>query len=130
MKRQVNTFVVPTNGTDWSQGWTIYADTSNGGATYNAATDVLVNQQLALPSNISVVNDLTQVSGTTHYVMFSGAGFAVNVSTGNPAVIGQSLDFQQNVSGEQRRVILNTAGRLRVCTPPPADASCSSAADL
>ena len=120
MKRGVKVYVVPLadNSTDWTTGWRVYADVDWDGA-YTAGTDVLITEEPAIPSSVTVTTDttthvtsFTQSSGP--YVAFGAAGFPAmrGADTGSPS---GAIQFTVAASGESRRVALNLIGRMRVC---------------
>jgi type IV fimbrial biogenesis protein FimT len=123
LKRQLNVFIRPASSDDWRQGWTAYVDT-NWNSTYDAGTDVQVVQQGAMPASITIASDGTPSDATSHYVMFSGAGFMRDNTTG---AFGSSRSIQLSSSaGGSRFVIVNPAGRMRVCNPAT-ESNCSAA---
>ena len=123
MKRGLKAYVVPLSGSSWTNGWRVYADT-NWDGNYTAGTDVLVTEEEALSSSISVVT--TTVDGFAHgsdfYVAFNGSGFPTLKSsdTGSPS---GAVEFSVT-GGEARRVVLNSVGRMRVCKT--SDSTCSA----
>ena len=114
MKRQLNVLIrpYPFAGNDWRQGWITYADT-NWDFAYTGGTDILVSQQGALSPSIAVASDGTMVDATSHYLMFSGAGFLRNAD----GSFGASRSIELTNSTGRRFVIVNPAGRMRVCNP-------------
>ena len=126
MKRQLNVFIRPASSDDWRQGWTAYVDT-NWNSTYDAGTDIQVVQQGAMPASIAITSDGTPNDATSHYLMFSGAGFMRDNTTG---AFGSSRSIQLSSSaGGSRFVIVNPAGRMRVCNPDT-ESNCSAADSL
>jgi type IV fimbrial biogenesis protein FimT len=120
MKRQLNVLIRPTGG-DWRNGWTVYADTDWDFA-YTAGTDIEVVSQNALPASIAIASDSTPID-STHYLMFSGAGF-LRDKTGS---FGSSRAVEMRNDINQRRfIIINPAGRMRVCDPDKETTSCTA----
>lgn len=137
MKRQMRAFVVPADGSSWASGWTVYVDANNDVTTSavtptltDASDDIVISQQGALPSTVVVDND-TGISGfadgSVRYAMFNGAGFMTLIGGSFPTDGVHALDLK-SVTGEKRRIIANTTGRLRVCKP--ADAGCNVTVSL
>jgi type IV fimbrial biogenesis protein FimT len=112
MKRQLNTYVIPVDGMNWSSGWTVYVD-SNFSQSYDSG-DVLITSHAAIPSTIVSQND-TLTGNAAHYVEFSGAGFAI--TNANAPALSGGLDFYSAAVNQKRRVLVDPAGRMRVCDP-------------
>lgn len=127
MSRQLNTLVRPTTSDDWAKGWEAYVDVNFD--FVRGAGDVLVTTQTPLAAGITATNDPVLSDSSGHYVMFSGSGFVMSAATGSPTAITQSVVFTQTATGEKRRVIINSAGRLRVCDAADT-ATCVTASDL
>jgi type IV fimbrial biogenesis protein FimT len=116
MKRNTNAYVMPVTANDWSSGWNVFVDLDKN-AAYNASTDYLVMSEARIPSRITtpVVTGVSRFSdGTNSYVLFNGSGFP-RLSNGSFAT-SSSLEFFFD-STLRRRVIMNPAGRMRVCDP-------------
>ena len=125
MKRQLRTFVIPFDGTNWASGWKVFVD-SNSTVTASALTmdttgDILLSSVDALPSSITI--DTTSATSFVHpggkYVMFNGTGFMGLIGGGFPSGGADSLDFSNG--SETRRVLVSVAGRARVCKPNATD---------
>lgn len=126
MKRQMRAFVVPADGSNWTSGWTVFVDV-NSDVTTSALTptdsdtsdDIIVSVQPALPSSV-VVDNATGISGfadgAVKYAMYNGGGFLTLIGGSFPTDGVHALDLK-SVTGEKRRIIANTTGRLRVCKP-------------
>ncbi len=121
MKRQLRTFVIPADGSNWSSGWTVFVDVNSNVSTtalsYEGGTDILLPSVDALPSSITI--DTTSATSFVHsgvkYVMFNGTGFMSLIGGGFPSGGADSLDFSNG--SETRRVLASVAGRVRVCKP-------------
>lgn len=126
MKRQLNTFVRPnpTSSDDWTRGWTVYVDV-NWDFSYLAGTDIQITQQSQLSPSISIVTNSTPNDAVSHYLMFSGSGFLRNVD----GSFGASRALQLGNGSESRFVIVNPAGRVRVCNPATAPTGSCDATD-
>ena len=129
MKRQLRTFVIPVDGSNWSSGWTVFVDSNSNVSTTALSMDsgdILLSSVDALPSSITI--DTTSATSFVHsggkYVMFNGTGFMSLIGGGFPSGGADSLDFSNG--SETRRVLASVAGRVRVCKP--ADAGCSVSA--
>lgn len=135
MKRGQNAMVVPTNnGTDWNTGWVVFVHKLSGAAStwaYDAANDVTVQQQEAMPSYITVTGIGSATAGnSTPFLMFDSSGF--NKDKGGNFVASVVSIARNDVpsaltSKETRLIIISRSGRARVCTPTSAtDANCNS----
>ena len=130
MKRQLRTFVIPADGSNWTSGWTVFVDVNSNVSTtalsYEDGTDILLSSVDPLPSSITI--DTTSATSFVHsgvkYVMFNGTGFMSLIGGGFPSGGADSLDFSNG--SETRRVLASVAGRVRVCKS--ADAGCSVSA--
>ncbi len=123
MKRQLTVFVVPCStavpacsavgGTDWSQGWIVYADGdwNNAYTTGGTSTDVLVSQRDKLPTTVSIGLDNTGGS-----VQFNGAGYLLSAG-GSTQPVSTLRYVQFKNATETRNVLLMPGGKLRVCKP-------------
>jgi type IV fimbrial biogenesis protein FimT len=136
MKRQLRTFVVPIDGSNWTSGWVVFVDTNGSVTAANLSTskdlalaDNTTYQRLstgdAMKSSLSVVTSGAStgfVDGTVKYAMYNGSGFMTLIGGGFPTGSANSLDIYNGT--DTRRIIASSSGRVRVCKPPPADASC------
>jgi len=128
MKRGRNAMIVPADGTSWSSGWTVFVD-QNGNFAYDAATDVTLMQQPALPKYITVSGSGSAGAGAP-YIMFDASGYAKTKTAGFGPL---SLSFVRNdvssatSSAQTRRVIVAVTGRPRSCRPD-LDSTCTAAA--
>ena len=119
MKRQLDTYVIPGGGTEfWTNGWVVYVDTNNN-QTFDAATDLLIVKQDALPSAMTATG---MADGTSHYVRFSGSGFMSKID--GSFGLTNAIDFSNG--GKTRRVIASPSGRFRVCDPVADTVSCNT----
>ena len=132
MKRQLRAFVIPGDGssasTDWSTGWTVFVDVDSNatGAPLPSSADLVISRQAALPSTVAVNTSAATTGfadGGVNYAMFNGSGFMTLIGGSFPTNGVHALDLTNAI--ETRRIIANTTGRLRVCRPPPVDASCN-----
>ncbi len=135
MKRQLRAFVIPGDGTaastDWSTGWTVFVDVNSNvstGSTLPDSADIIVAKQAAVPSTVTVDTSVIATpfaDSGVRYAMFNGSGFMTLIGGSFPTGGVLGLDLQ-SVSGEKRRIIANTTGRLRVCKPGTGgDAGCN-----
>jgi len=129
MKRQLRAFVVPSDGSNWQNGWIVFVDANSnatsGSVSFESGTDIEVARYGALPGNVVQVLSVNATGfkdGSIYYAMFNGSGFMTLVGGSFPSGGANALDFYNGT--ETRRIIANTTGRMRVCKPPPADASC------
>ena len=120
MKRQLRTFVIPVDGSNWSSGWVVFVDVNSNVSTTALSkdgSDIELSRIENLPSSITI--DTTSATSFVHsgvkYVMFNGTGFMSLIGGGFPSGGADSLDFSNG--SETRRVLASTAGRVRVCKP-------------
>lgn len=114
VKQGVNTFLVPTTGTDWSTGWFVFAD-GNWDGVYTATDprDVLIMQSPAPNSILTIAtpagNNNTLANG---YLLFNGSGYPRQTNGG-----GMSTNQISFVNGTIRTTIINidNTGRVRSC---------------
>ncbi len=112
IKQGINTFLVPTTGTDWSTGWYVFADGNwDGVYTANDPKDVLIMQSPAPNSIVTVTtpagNSSTIASG---YLLFNGSGYPRQTGGG----FGAGRMVMAN-SARTTTVIINSTGRVRSC---------------
>lgn len=139
MKRQLRTFVIPFDSSNWSSGWVAFVDVNSNLSTtalaslsaYTLSSDstsyIILSQVQGLPPSVVVdtSNGATSFARSgVKYAMFNGSGFMTLIGGGFPGGGADSLDF--NNGTEARRVLASSAGRLRVCKP--SDTSCSVSA--
>ena len=128
MKRGMNAMLVPSTGTDWSSGWTVFVDQDRSG-TLNTG-DLTVIQQPALASYFSATGQGT-ANETPAYIMFDASGYAKTKTAGFGALtmtIARS-DLSGAAQSEQtRRIVIAKSGRARACKPAT-DTTCTASAD-
>lgn len=114
IKQGINTYLVPTTGTDWSTGWYVFAD-GNWDGLYTASDpkDVLIMQS-QVPSSILTVgtpigNNSTLTDG---YLLFTGSGYPKQKNG------GMATGKINVINGSIRTTIINidNTGRVRSCT--------------
>lgn len=108
MKRNMNTFVAPINGTDWDDGWRVFVDVDRDG-TFSTG-DILVVTYPALPGYV----DATSTSAAA---AFNGSGYSfVNGGLNNLTVsIARNDVPSAQLLDQTRRVKIATTGRVRSC---------------
>ncbi len=119
MKQGLNTYLVPTTGTNWRSGWMVFTD-SGWNKVYDAGTDEVVVRREALATDISISTPGAsggQNSLVDGYLLFNGSGFPRlkdgNFSNGRIVI---------STVGRSRTVIFDQAGRVRSCVT--GDAGC------
>lgn len=129
MKRGMNAMVIPSNGTTWRNGWTVFVD-QNRNYTWNADTDLTVLQQAALPAYFTV-SGTGSAGESAPYILFDASGYAITKTAGFGAL---TLSIARNdVSGttalaeQTRRIVIAMTGRPRSCRPDR-DATCLATA--
>ena len=114
MKRQLRTFVVPASANNWATGWQVFVDVDSNvtaGSVSAGTGDLVVAEPVGLPTTIGISSN-TFGDGTTTYVMFNGSGFMTLI---DKTFQTGSLELSNGTSSENRRVIVNPTGRMRVC---------------
>jgi type IV fimbrial biogenesis protein FimT len=111
MKVGRNAYVVPAANDDWATGWYGFVDLDASGDF--STGDTKFGEQAAMPASVVLATDVVATGfadGTEKYVRFSGAGYPTLKSGGfNGGAIGLTN------GSENRRVVVNTVGRMRVC---------------
>ncbi len=128
MKRGMNAMVVPTTGTDWSTGWTVFVDQDRSGGLNTGDTTVL--QQPAFPSYLSATGQGT-ASETPAYIMFDASGYAKTKTAGFGALtmtIARSDVGDTAQTAQTRRIVIAKSGRARACRPST-DTTCTVSAE-
>jgi type IV fimbrial biogenesis protein FimT len=118
MKRGLNTYMVPAVDGQWSGGWVVFADV-DGDQALNRSVDAVIVEAPAIAARVSVLPASTGVTqfidGTNRYILFGGSGFPKTRSGG---LRGGAIEFLVSGAPEvRRRVVLNLAGRARICDP-------------
>ena len=126
MKRGRNAMIIPTDGANWSNGWTVFVDVNRNGA-YDEVTDITVLKREAAPSYLTV-SSTAVTSADSLYIMYDASGYsrlkgggfgAWTIEVARNDVAGSTLLAQT------RRVKIASTGRARVCTPATAtDINC------
>lgn len=112
IKQGVNTYLVPTTGTDWSTGWYVFAD-GNWDGVYTASDpkDVLIMQSPA-PNSILTVTTPTASTLASGYLLFNGSGYPKKRLPDTGFATGQIV--MANTS-RSTTVMINNTGRVRSC---------------
>lgn len=117
MKRGLDTYVVPATGSDWSTGWTVFAD-ANLNQSLDTASDPVLLSVGAIPSRTAVASGVSEATafadGSSRYVRFNGGGFPL---AKDGSFRSGAIEFTVSGSTEKRRVVLNAVGRARLCNP-------------
>ncbi len=126
MKRGKNAMVIPTTGTNWNSGVTIFID-KDMSSSFNAGDDV-VKQTEALPSYFSITS--TPVDAAKDYVLFNASGYAATMS----GSYNSTFEIARNdltgdpLLSQTRRIKIALTGRVRSCKPTSTtDANCTAA---
>lgn len=129
MKQNANAFVVPSDGTNWASGWTVFVDKDRSG-NYSESGDITVMVQEAPASYFSISGNGTS-GDTTPYIKFDSSGFSRTTSGSYPANLTLTI-ARNDLTGtkqteETRRIIISKSGRARSCSPSK-DSSCTTTA--
>lgn len=117
--------ILPKNG-DWAQGMTVfvkrYSTTNTDSRTYVPQVDLLVYDSAdTLPSYLTYAHSTNSPTlAVPPYIRFGSLGYPKPIGTDSPYF---AISLARNdVSGSElynqtRRLIMNAAGRARVCKP-------------
>lgn len=107
MKQGVDTYLVPTIGTDWGTGWIVYADT-NWNQSYDVGIDPVILGYDAPAASVSIGTSTGSFSNG--YVRFNGSGYPRLKNNG----FGGGALVMSNVT-RSSSIIIDPAGRVRSC---------------
>ena len=113
MKSGVNAGVVPTTGTDWNSGMTIFVD-RNLNNLFDAGDTLLTNTEV-LPAYFTVTP-----SNANNFVMFNASGYLYTfggVFTNTTFSIARNDLTGSELLNQTRRIKVATSGRVRTCKP-------------
>ena len=129
MKRGRYAMVVPVDGANWSNGWIVFVD-MDGSKAYNAATDVTVLTQPALPSYFTISGNGTTIGDVAPYIRYDPSGFTKTLGSSFPG--NSTLTLTRNdltgsdLLNQTRRIIIAPTGRTRTCKPAnTSDSTCA-----
>jgi type IV fimbrial biogenesis protein FimT len=127
MKRGMSAMVVPAgNGNNWNGGWVVFID-SNRTQVFDAAQDLTVLTQPALPNYLNVAGNGTASLGVA-YILFDPSGYSRTKAGGfNNLTINLARTDVPAASQatETRRIMVLNTGRVRSCKPTSAtDVNC------
>ena len=71
MRQGVDSYMVPSSGTNWASGWNVYADT-NWNQSYDAIGDPIVLSTGAMASSVSIGTVTGSIA--SGYIRFNGSG--------------------------------------------------------
>lgn len=126
MKHSAFAMVVPQDNANWDTGWRVFVD-KNLNQTFDAGTDQLVLEQMALPDFLLISGNGTAAEGSP-YVLYNGSGYS---RTKNGAFGALTFTIERNdVTGDRRtqqtrRLIVSRTGRVRSCRPA-SDTTCTA----
>jgi type IV fimbrial biogenesis protein FimT len=125
MKRGRNAMVIPTTGTDWKSGITVFVDNDMNSA-FSAGDDIVTKLDV-LPTYFDVTH--TPFDATKDYTLFNASGYA-RTMTGS---YNSTFEIARNdltgaaLLSQTRRIKVAVTGRVRSCKPTSAsDANCSA----
>jgi type IV fimbrial biogenesis protein FimT len=127
-KRGRRAMVVPTDGTNWQNGWVVFID-QDASQKFDGKADLTVLTQPALPSYFTVTANSTAAKALP-YLMFDASGYPISKTGAFGAI---TMEISRNdlggpsPLGQTRRVMINPSGRVRSCQPASAnDDTCSA----
>lgn len=112
MKQGLNTYVVPTTGTNWGSGWMVYSD-SDWDQGFDVGIEEVVLRHEALASDITIIT--TGATGGPNslvdgYLMFNGSGYP-RLKNGNFS----NGRIELKNTARSRTIVFDSAGRVRSC---------------
>ncbi|WP_298431538.1 GspH/FimT family pseudopilin [Ottowia sp.] len=128
MKRGAFAYVVPTDGSSWSSGLTVFVD-KNLDQSFTSGTDDIVLTVPASSSYITLTGTGT-AAGSSPYISYDGSGYA-KTKTGSFGAL--TLTIARNDVGstqldaQTRRLVVAATGRTRTCRPDQ-DTTCTASA--
>jgi type IV fimbrial biogenesis protein FimT len=129
MKRGRYAMVVPSDGANWSSGWTAFVDW-DGSQTYTPATgDKTILTKEAAPSYLTI-SGTGSIVESPPYIMFDANGYAKTKAGGFGALtfsVVRNDVSSGNTDAETRRLIIASTGRVRACKPA-SDTTCTASA--
>jgi type IV fimbrial biogenesis protein FimT len=114
IKRGRSVVIQPNNANDWASGWTVYVDLNNNGA-YDAGTDDFVDTREAISGSVTSLTAITSVC--TGNNVAPRTSFSYNSSGFLTAGNNGFVRFLAASTSRQRCIVVNTAGRARICEP-------------
>jgi type IV fimbrial biogenesis protein FimT len=132
MKRGRNAMVVPTDGANWSNGWTVFVDVNRNGV-YNDGTDITILKREAAPSYLTVTSTAATTADSL-YIMYDASGYSRLTGGGFGAwtiKVARNDVTGSTLLAQTRRIKIARTGRARVCTPATAsDTNCEDTTAL
>lgn len=108
--------LVPTDGTSWLNGWTVFVDL-NDNQRPDAGEHVIFTQG-SLPAELEISS--TFVAATPPYLAYNGTG---RTRSNASSQASRSGSWELTLGPERRKIIVSFIGRPRVCNPA-VDTSC------
>lgn len=105
-------------GSDWSRGWVVLVD--RDGDRRPSGGDEIVAVHAALPRGMALSAAFSSHQ-TPDYIAFNSVGRGCRADSALAARFGT---LTLRAGGEQRKVIVNMLGRIRVCDPARDGAGC------
>jgi|GEM_PF-190310 len=117
IRRGVRVDLVPAkNGSDWSQGWTVYID-RNGNRKIDSGEQIMLAHG---PVSSGVVIKAAFTDSKSQYLAYGGNG---RTRTNASSQVPQTGSWLFTLDRHARRIVINFVGRPRLCNPA-ADATC------
>ena len=118
MKRGAFAYVVPTNGSSWSSGMTVFID-KDLNQSFTSGTDEIV-MAIPPPASYIDISGNNIAAGPSPYILYDGSGYS-KLKSGGFGSVTLSI-VRTDVSGAQasaqtRRLIISSTGRTRTCRP-------------
>jgi type IV fimbrial biogenesis protein FimT len=122
IRRGARVDLMPTDGDDWSKGWTVFVDKNNNQAV-DAGDDVIFSHS-SVSTDVRIKSNFTD--STKPYIAYNGTGRTrTNASSHTPQIGTISFVLDKRI----RRIKLNFLGRPRSCNPEK-DSTCTGSTDI
>lgn len=102
--------MVPTDGSDWKKGWTVFVD-ENGNQKPDS-TEKIIFVHGPLPNDMTITS--TFEAATSPYLAYNANG---NTRSNASAQAPRYGSWTLTMGRESRKIVINFIGRPRVCVP-------------
>lgn len=130
MKRGRTAMITPTDAANWRNGWVAFVDMDRS-QTFDASTDITVMSVDAAPAYVTFsASSGSTANASPPYLMFDASGYSKTKTGGFGALtlsIARNDVATSDIAAQTRRIIISSAGRVRICKPST-DTTCTSTA--
>jgi type IV fimbrial biogenesis protein FimT len=120
IQRRTRVDLAPREGSDWQAGWLVFINKPGDSNLHFDHGDQLLHSHEQLPPQLRVTTTLNDRS--TPYIAYNGNG---RTRTNTSTLTRQWGSLRFSLGGHSRQIVLNMAGRARLCNPAK-DKSCDS----